>query len=106
MRVLVDNCVPRQIAAMILGHDLTTTAALGWEKLKDGALLDAAGNVCDVLVTLDKSMRYQQRLDHRTFGVVLMRAKSSRIEQLMPLVPGLLRILPNVKPGQCTVIGG
>ena len=106
MRVLVDNCVPRQIAAMILGHDLTTTAALGWEKLKDGALLDAAGNVCDVLVTLDKSMRYQQRLEHRTFGVVLMRAKSSRVEQLLPLIPELLRVVPDVKPGQFYVIGG
>ncbi len=106
MRVLVDNCVPRQFAAPTSGHDVTTTATLGWERLKDGALLDQAGAVCDVLVTLDKSMRHQQRLDHRSFGVVLTRAKSSRIEQLTPLIPELLRLLPDVRRGQIHVIGG
>lgn len=105
MRVLVDNCVPRQIAVLIAGHIVRTTAELGWERLGDGALLDAAAAICDVFLTLDKSIRFQQRLDHRTFGIVLMRARSSRIEHLTPHVPELLRLLPNVKPGQLYLIG-
>ena len=105
MRVLVDNCVPRQIAVMIVDHKVSTTAMLGWEKLKDGALLDAANGICDVFLTLDKGIRFQQRLDHRSFGIVLMRAKSSRIEYLSPLLPELQQLLLTVEPGQFYVIG-
>ena len=99
MRVLVDHCVPRELADHIRGHDVTTVAALGWQTLKDGALLDVAGTVCDAFVTIDKSIRFQQRLDHRPFGVILLRAKSSRIFDLLPLVPTLLEALTDLKSG-------
>lgn len=105
MRVLVDHCVPREFAEHIHGHEVTTVANLGWEQLKDGALLDAAASVCDALVTLDKSIRYQQRLDHRTFGVVVLRAKSSRMRHLLPLAPDLHEALIDLKPGEVRTIG-
>lgn len=105
MRILLDNCVPRKLARLIIDHDVITVAVLGWEKLADGSLLDAAADVCDVFVTLDKSIPFQQRLGHRPFGVIVLRAKSNRIEQLLPLVPDLLEVLRDMKPGQLREIG-
>ena len=100
MRVLVDHCVPRDFADHIAGHYVMTVAALGWETLKDAALLDAAGPICDAFVTLDKSIPSQQRLDHRPFGLVVLRAKSSRLFHLLPLLPELLDTLAELRPGE------
>ena len=63
-------------------------------------MLDAIEPLCDVFITVDKSIPWQQRLAHRPFAVVLLRAKSNRIEDLVPLVPTLLDILSKVTAGE------
>ena len=79
---------------------------MGWNKLPDGQLLDVMPGVFDVLVTVDRNMRLQQQLHDRPFALVLLRAKSNRLIDLLPLVPALLRALNEVKPGELREIGG
>lgn len=105
MRVLLDNCVPRKLATHLVGHQTTTVAKLGWNSLNDGPLLDAAENQCDVFVTMDRSIPFQQQLGHRSFAVILLRATSNRIEQLQPLVSDILTTLADIQPGQLREIG-
>jgi hypothetical protein len=63
VRVLLDNCVPWRLAKSITGHDVTSVIDLGWADLTNGRLLDAMVGQFDVLVTVDKGMRFQQRVD-------------------------------------------
>jgi predicted nuclease of predicted toxin-antitoxin system len=100
MRVLLDNCIPRKFARLLEGTDVTTAVEMGWAKLKDAALLDAMVGDFDVLVTVDKNLRYQQRLHDRAFAVVVLRAKSNRLTHLEPLVPQLLACMAALKPGE------
>jgi len=45
----------------------------GWDRLENGALLDAAEAAgFDILVTADKNMRYQQNLAARTIAIVVL----------------------------------
>jgi hypothetical protein len=75
-------------------------------ELLNGALLDAIQKLnFDVLVTMDKSMQFQNQLQGRSFGVILIRAKSNRITDLLPLVPALLLAIPEVKLGEVIEIG-
>jgi len=60
----------------------------------------------DALVTVDKSMRFQQRLHDRPVFVILLRANSNRLIDLLPLVPALLAALDDVKPGEVREITG
>ena len=99
MRILLDACVPRDLRRSLVGHDISIPREMGWNKLPDGLLLDAMSGVFDVLVTVDRSMQFQQRLRDRTFAVILLRAKSNRLIDLLPLVPALLRALDEVKRG-------
>ena len=103
MRVLLDACVPRGLLGAIakLAPELSLRHALdlGWGDLDDGPLLDRAAGVCDVFVTVDRKLQYQQRLAQRPFAVVVLRAPTNRIQELAPLVPALLSELPAVTRG-------
>jgi hypothetical protein len=100
MRVLVDNCVPRRLAHQISGHEVATVLDLGWADLTNGRLLDAMAGKFDAFVTVDTGIPFQQQLQDRTFAIVLLRARSNRLQDLLPLVPALLQVLPQLKPGE------
>lgn len=100
MRVLLDGCVPRKLAYEIPEHEVRTAPQLGWGDLDDGPLLDAMGSRFDALVTVDKSLRHQQNIGGRSFGVIVLRAKSNRLTDLLPLVSELRVVLGEIRPGE------
>lgn len=105
MRVVLDNCVPRTLRRHIAGHEVGTVGELGWADTDDGPLLDLLEPVCDAFVTVDKGLAQQQTLANRGFGVVVLRARSNRVDDLAPLVPELLMELGQIKPGQVVQLG-
>jgi len=106
MRVVLDACVPERLARYIAGHEVATVrAALGTTDLDDGQLLDALEPICDVFVTVDKNLRYQQNLRARPFRIVLLRTHSNAIEHLVPLMPAMLLALRDMQPGELRVLG-
>jgi hypothetical protein len=73
---------------------------MGWGDFDDGPLLDAMADRFDALITVDRSLPKQQTLSTRLFGVVLLRAKSNPLADLLPLVPDLIEILNSLGPGE------
>ena len=62
MRILIDECLPKQLKAWLAGkHDAVTVQEMGWANVKNGNLLRLADeSAFDVFVTADKNMYYQQ----------------------------------------------
>jgi hypothetical protein len=59
--------------------------------LKNGDLLTAAESAeFDAFLTLDQGIEYQQNLIDRKIAIVVFRAKSSRLKDLLPLIPACL----------------
>lgn len=106
MRVLLDGCVPSRLAGELPAHEISTAPEMGWADLDDGPLLDAIAERFDVLVTVDKSLPKQQRIDNRPLAVVVLRAKTNRLTDLLPHVPRLRAVLENARPGQVYEISG
>jgi len=79
---------------------------MGWGNLDDGPLLDAMGNRFDALVTVDKGLAKQQNINARPFGLVVLRAKTNRLADLLPLVPQLRRTLETLRPGEIHELAG
>jgi predicted nuclease of predicted toxin-antitoxin system len=100
MRVLLDNCVPRRLRNFLTGCETLSVVDLGRADLEDRKLLDIMAGQFDALITMDKGIRFQQQLGHRPFGVILLRAGSSRLSDLLPLTPALLQALEKVEPGE------
>lgn len=101
MRVLLDECLPRQLARDLPGHDVTTIQREGWAGTKNGALLQLAGAAgFEAFVTVDKGVEFQQRVGALPFGVVALRAASNDVADLRLLMPGVLAVLVTLRPGQ------
>lgn len=100
MRVLLDENIPVGLAKNLAQHIVETVLGRGWVGVKNGELLRRTRGEFDVLVTMDRNLRHQQPLANQTFGVVLVRAKSNRMADLIPLVPAIIDAIEEIKPGE------
>lgn len=102
MRLLLDEFVPRKTKSLFAaaGHDCETVREAGFEGSSNGELLAAAEFLFDVLVTIDKNIRYQQNVTAREIAVLILRVPSNDISDIAPLVPRALAALSSIKPGQ------
>jgi hypothetical protein len=105
MRLLLDEHLPIGLSAELHGHAVDTVSGRGWTGIKNGELLRRMTGQYDVLVTMDRSIEFQQRLSTLPFGIVLVRARSNRIQDLRPLVPSILSALDAVSPGRIQRVG-
>ncbi len=99
-RVVLDHCVPRTFLRHLSVAGATTVGAFGWAGTDDGPLLDLLPSVCDVFVSTDQNLPFQQRLDTRSFATVILVAKSNRLADLLPLLPGLRVAIDEALPGK------
>jgi hypothetical protein len=105
VRVLLDENLPHDLAGALTGHAVSTVQGLGWAGTKNGALLKRAGDVCDVLISMDGNIEHQQNLTRLSFGVVVVEAPSNRMEDLLPVVPDLLQAIATSRPGEVRHVG-
>ena len=107
MRVLVDQCLPRQLAAELPGHQATTVRAQRWLGLRNGVLLRAALEAgFQAFLTNDSSIEFQQNVKKIGIGVIAIVGVRNRIQDLRPLIPKLLESLAVIVPGQVITIAG
>lgn len=105
MKVLIDENLPRKLAGYLTGHECRTVAECGWAGKKNGELLLLAEPHFDVLLTLDKSVAYQQDVCSRRIAILIVRARSNRIQDLLPAVPDCLAALDRIQPGELIRVG-
>ncbi len=100
MRVLLDESLPRRLKAQLPDHDVRTVPEVGWASKKNGELLRLADERFDVFVTPDAHLPEQQNLSGLRLCIIILRARSNDIADLLPLVPQLRNALANVAAGQ------
>ena len=105
MRVLLDECLPRRLKRELAGHEARTVPEMGWASKRNGELLALAVGQFDAFVTADRNLSHQQDLSSFDIAVVVLVARSNRLDDLRPLVPRVLEILPTAKRRAVTKIG-
>ncbi|MGH7594965.1 MAG: DUF5615 family PIN-like protein [bacterium] len=101
MKVLLDECVPRPLKFDLIGHDVDHVTEMGWSSVKNGKLLGlAVGAGFEILVTTDQNLQYQQNLRNFKIGIIVLIAKSNRIDDLQPLIPETLNAMKRITLGQ------
>jgi hypothetical protein len=106
MRVLLDECVPRKLKGRLTGHECRAVPEEGLAGKKNGELLSLAEKAgFDVFLTLDRGIEFQQNLQARRIAVLVVRAGSSRLADLMPHVPEILKTLESLRPGEVVSVG-
>jgi len=61
--------------------------------------------IFDVLLTLDKNIPYQQDLKLGRIAILIVRARSNRIQDLLPVIPDCLAALRSIEPGRVVPVG-
>lgn len=106
MRVLIDECIDERLRIHLTGHDCQTARYARLAGLKNGELLSAAEEAkFDVFLTADQSIEYQQNLAGRNIAIIILRAKSNRLKDLLPHIPACLAHITSARPGQIVRIG-
>lgn len=102
MRILLDECLPRQLVAELPEHIVDTVQKSGWAGLKNGQLLEKVSGKYEILLTIDRRFGHDQRIPGAV-AVVTVRARSNRIQDLKPLVPEIRSALKEA--GRVTSVG-
>jgi Domain of unknown function (DUF5615) len=105
VRVLLDEQLPLDLAALLQGHSVDTVAGRGWSGITNGELLRRMQGQYDVLLTMDRGIEFQQNLADVSLGVLLIRSVSNRLADLQPLVPAILDALSTLQPGELRRVG-
>jgi len=73
LKVLFDQNVPRALGRHLAAHQVTRSAEMGWQELKNGDLLKTAEDSgFDLLLTCDRNLEYQQRMTDRKIAIVAL----------------------------------
>lgn len=106
MRLLLDECLPRQLKRALTGHEAVTVPEAGLAGIKNGALLRNANERFDAFITVDANLRYQQNLTGISLRIIVLRAVSNDMSDLLPLVPATLDALSTLPVGGIAEISG
>jgi hypothetical protein len=105
LRILLDECVPRGLKQSFgPDHIVQTVPEAGFAGLSNGELLNRVNGNFEVLLTIDKSIRFQQNLAKYQIAFVLLRVLSNDIADVEPLMPKFFARFDEMAAGQLLVI--
>lgn len=99
MKVLLDECLPKNLKAHIDADLVKTVPEAGWAGKQNGELLRLAEEEFDVLVTNDQNIEHQQVISRFDLAFIVLMAPTNDIVDLLPLMPELNRVLPTTGAG-------
>ena len=101
MKVLLDECLPRDLGKHLAGHDCQTVPQAGLAGKANGELLGLAERAgWQVLLTMDRGIPYQQNLAGAAISLAIISATSNRLPDLLPHLPAILAALSTIRPGE------
>ena len=98
-KVLLDECIPRPLSQFLENHTVRTAPEMGWASVSNGELIRLAEAQFEVFITMDKGIRHQQNLSSTILSFIVLRARSNRLEDLIPMTSNILTALKSIKPG-------
>ena len=106
MRILLEECLPKDLARELPGHTVKTVPQAGWASISNGKLLRliAASGKFDLFLTVDKRLPQQNKTKSLPFAIILLRTKSNRMIHVFPFAPEILRRLAEFQPGHVYVL--
>jgi hypothetical protein len=94
VKILLDNCVPRKIRTLLSGHEVFTARKMALDEVKNGALLRAAAqNGFDVLISVDKKIRFEHNLRTLAVPVILLDIERNGFAGIEPFTQDLQTLL-------------
>ena len=105
MRILFDECVPRQLRRALVGCEVRTVPEMGWSGVKNGALIAlAAESGFDAIFTVDRGFAGSLPAV-LPIPVLILEAGTTDPTLLAPWMAGVSVTLTEMRPGELRRIG-
>ncbi len=105
VKVLLDACVPHWLRRELTEFEVETAHFAGLDHLSDTELLDIVEDRYDVLVTLDRNLTYQQKIEGRSIAVIVLRVPEQTPEAFRALMAQLQSAIRSASTGAVAVVG-
>ena len=105
MHILLDENLDWRLARSLPGHAVVSVQRNGWAGVRNGELLRRAALEFDVFITMDGNIAFEQNYANLPLRIVALRARSNRLRDTEPLMPGVRAQLPMLQAGAVTVVG-
>lgn len=106
MKVLFDHNLPHKLRTSldtIGNHEIVTASYMGWGNLTNGELLRTAEESgIEVLVTGDRSLRYEQNLTGRRLAIVTL--PTNNWPTVKNYLPQILAAIDSAVPGSVQAV--
>jgi predicted nuclease of predicted toxin-antitoxin system len=100
VRILLDECIDEALRHYFTGHECRSARYAGLRGLTNGELLAAAEKSgFEAPITVDQNMPHQQNLRSSAISLVVLRARTTDIDDLVVLVPQVLATLERLRRG-------
>ena len=77
---------------------------VGWAGVKNGELLRKIDGQYDAFLTVDALVAHSETVKGLRFRILILKARSNKIEDLLPLIPKMFTALLDAKPGTVTSV--
>ena len=104
MKLLLDECVARDLKKDLAAHDVNTVTEAGYQGMKNGALLRAAATQYDVLITVDRNLAFQQNIRSLQIAILIIVAGGITYDDLKSFTPRILEALGGIQPGEVVTV--
>lgn len=109
MRILLDENLPKRLRFRLVSRigisDVKTVREMNWNGRKNGELLGLLTfNGFEVLITADKSLYKQQNLDKFAVTVIVLNVRTTKYQDIQPILPKLYDLLDNLPIGKVIII--
>ena len=105
MKLLLDECLPGKLKREFVGHEVFTIDQAGFKGLRNGDLIKSASeNGFEVLISVDRNIEHQQNKANLPLAILVLSAKTNRIESLLPLMTKALEVLESIRAGEIVII--
>jgi hypothetical protein len=91
---------PKETQARTCPTLCQTVPEAGWAGKQNGDLLRLAEREFDVLLTNDQNIEHQQSFKLFDLAFVVLVAPTNDINDLMPLMPTVIALLTEIRPGE------
>jgi hypothetical protein len=105
--LLDENLLSKKLKKPLLdaGHTVQNVDNMGWRGVKDRELLTLIEtHGFDAFISADQNLPYQQNLRDRPFCLIILVAKSTRPDILLPLIIQTCSLLESLPPSSITLV--
>ena len=105
MKILLDECVTKRLKPHLPGYEVFTVTEMRWNGIKNGKLLGlCVDQDFDLLLTIDKSLMFQQNLDKFKLTIVVLNSLTSKIEEILLFIPSFKARLDGFKKHKACLV--